>query len=176
VGGVEYKVWAERDQLWVSAPNQTPQVVQMDSRGDFHALEVIVTPDHLTATVNRISVMTSVGPAEGLRVGFKPKYRTENPLWKDWAGEYQLAPGLTLRVFEENKSLFVQGPGAPPQKAEVSNRDQIQVPSREAVIDFVRNPQGQVASFNLRQRGHVMNLKKLPFFPTRMANRHLNSQ
>lgn len=162
VEGVEYKVWAERNQLWVSAANQAPHVMQMDSRGDFHALGAIVTPEQLNATVNRLAVVAGGEHVEGLRVGFKPQYRIQNPLWKDWAGEYQLMPGFTLKVFEESQRLYVQGTGQKPIEVEVSRSDQVQALSHEAVIDFVRNSQGQVDSLTLRQRGNVMNATILP--------------
>jgi CubicO group peptidase (beta-lactamase class C family) len=162
VEGVNYKVWAQDQELWVSVPGQASELMFMDSSGTFHSFGALINVGDLSAPVQRISVLADGEQVEGLRVGYKPQYQARNPLWVDWAGEYQLLPGFNLKVFEENARLYAQASGQLPIEVEVAGNDRIQAPSYDVVIEFLRNAQGRVTSLTLKQDGNRMNAPKTP--------------
>lgn len=162
VAGVEYKVWAEGQQLWVSAPGHAAQQVEMDDRDTFHALGAMVKADNLAQVVNRIYIQSAGEVIEGLRVGYKPQFNVTNPMWKGWAGEYQVMQGFSIRVFEEDQQLYAQGTDQPRFPLAVKGVDQVNAPEYDVVLEFKRNSQGQVTGLTLTQGGRTFDAPKVP--------------
>jgi len=79
-----------------------------------------------------------------------------NPAWHDWAGEYQIAPQFSLRVFEREARLMLQGSGQPAIVAEVSGTDRIEVKAAGVVLEFERDASGRVVAAVLRQNGQIL--------------------
>jgi hypothetical protein len=79
-----------------------------------------------------------------------------NPAWRDWAGEYPLATRFSLRVFEQDGRLMIQGTGQPAIEATVTGPDRIEVVRVGAVIDFERGADGKVVAAVLRQGGQTL--------------------
>jgi len=93
---------------------------------------------------------------QGRRVGLVEAAPTiTNPAWRDWAGEYQLAPQFSLRVFEREGRLMVQGSGQPAIAAEPVGKDRIEIQAVGAIVEFERDAAGQVVAAVLRQGGQV---------------------
>ena len=100
---------------------------------------------------------------EGRRVGLVNAPPTIiNPAWKDWAGEFQLAPQFSLKVFERDGRLMVQGSGQPAIAAEVAGPDRIEVKAVGAVVEFERDAEGRVAAAVLLQGGQRLRGARKP--------------
>jgi serine-type D-Ala-D-Ala carboxypeptidase/endopeptidase len=100
----------------------------------------------------------SASPGEAHRVGGEADAAPviTNPAWRDWAGEFQLTGNFSLRVFETDGKLMVQGTGQPPIAATPTGPDRIEIASVGAVVEFERDANGHVVAAVLRQGGQVL--------------------
>ena len=79
-----------------------------------------------------------------------------NPAWRDWAGEYRLLPQFSVRVFEREGALMVEGTGQQALAAEVVGKDRIAVRQVDATFDFERDLSGRVIAVVLHQHGQAL--------------------
>lgn len=153
------KIWADEGRLKVQAAGQEAHALEFDSRGDFYprTASFVVRPVVVDGHVERIVLRQGGGVLEALRAGDRKLIPTAiNPAWQDYAGEYEIAPNFSLRVFEEEGKLKVQGTGQVSIVAELTQPDRIEIKSVGAVIDFQRDERNRVVSATLSQRGQVL--------------------
>ena len=132
--------------------------LHFDSRGDFYPLgfSALLRPQPPASggLVERFAWLQGGGQMEGRRVGLVEAPPTiANPAWRDWAGEFQLAPQFSLKVFERDGKLMVQGSGQPAIAAEVVGQDRVEIKAVGAVVEFERDAGGQVVAAVLLQGG-----------------------
>jgi D-alanyl-D-alanine-carboxypeptidase/D-alanyl-D-alanine-endopeptidase len=158
LGGLPMRIRSDSGKLMAQAQGQSAFELFYDSRGDFYPIvtSATLTPVLQDGKVNTFRWVQGGGVVEGVRKGSREAPSATNPAWKDWAGEYQLAPSFSLRVFEEGGVLKIQGTGQPSIPAEVTGTDRIEVKAVGAVVEFSRNAQGAVVSATLRQAGQVI--------------------
>lgn len=158
LGSLPLRIWTEGGKLMAQAQGQSSFELFHDSRGDFYptVTSATLTPVLQDGKVNTFRWVQGGGVIEGVRKGSRAAPTATNPAWKDWAGEYQLAPSFSLRVFEEGGVLKIQGTGQPSIPAEVAGTDCIEVKAVGAVVEFTRDAKGEVVSATLRQGGQVI--------------------
>ncbi len=160
LAGMTLRIWEGEDgRLMAQAAGQQAFELKYDSFGDFYpqgfsALLSPLPPSRADAPVERFVWRQMGGVSEGRRRGLQEAPPTiSNPAWRDWAGEFQLAPQFSLKVFERDGQLVVQGSGQPAIPAEVSGEDRIAIPAVGAVVSFERDAAGQVVAAVLQQNG-----------------------
>lgn len=163
VGGLTLRIREAADgRLLAQARGQSEFELRYDSQGDFYptSFSALLRPEPPEADgqpVQRLSWHQGGGLMQGRRVGSVDAAPTiANPAWRDWAGEYQLAPQFSLRVFERDGRLMVQGSGQPAIAAEPTGPDRIEIRTVGAIVEFERNAAGRVAAAVLRQGGQVL--------------------
>lgn len=75
---------------------------------------------------------------------------------RDWAGDYPLAAGFALRVFEAEGRWWVQATGQNRVPLEVTGPDRAEMRALDLVLEFERDATGAVHAVTLRQRGQVL--------------------
>ncbi|MFT7776043.1 serine hydrolase domain-containing protein [Roseateles sp.] len=163
VGGVTLQIREAADgRLLGQARGQSEFELRQDSRGDlyptsFSALLRPESPEAEGRPVQRLSWHQGGGLMQGRRIGsVEAAPAIANPAWRDWAGEYQLAPQFSLRIFERDGRLMVQGSGQSAIAAEPAGPDRIEIKGVGAVVEFERDAAGQVVAAVLRQGGQVL--------------------
>lgn len=161
LGGLRMRVWEEDGKVRAQAQGQAAFELFYDSRGDFYPsvvaalLSPVLPPDG--KPVERFAWRQGGGMVEAQRVGLETATPTiRNPAWRDWAGEYQLAAQFSLKVFERDSQLMVQGTGQPAIAAEVSGPDRIEIKPVGAIVEFERDAAGKVVTAVLKQGGQVI--------------------
>jgi CubicO group peptidase (beta-lactamase class C family) len=158
LGGMRLKIWEAGGRLMAQANGQAAFELRHDSRGDFYPLgfSALLSPQPPASgqPVERFSWRQGGGQMEGRRAGLVEAPPTiANPAWRDWAGEFQLAPQFSLKVFERDGKLMVQGSGQPAIAAEVAGADRIEIQAVGAVVEFERDADGRVIAAVLLQGG-----------------------
>lgn len=167
LAGMRLKIWEADGRLMAQASGQGAIELRHDSRGDFYplGLSALLRPEPAASgqPVARFSWHQMGGTMEGRRVGLVEAPPTiTNPAWRDWAGEFQLAPQFSLKVFERDGKLMVQGSGQPAIAAEVTGTDRIAIKVVGADIEFERGADGKVVAAVLRQGGQTLRGVKKP--------------
>lgn len=167
LGPLRVKIWEADGRLMAQVPGQAAFELRYDSRGDFYPLGLAALlrpePPAPGRPVARFTWQQGGGAAQARRVGLVEAPPTiTNPAWKDWAGEFQLAPQFSLKVFERDGRLMVQGSGQPAIAAEVTGTDRIAIKSVGAVVEFERDAEGKVAAAVLLQGGQKLRGVKRP--------------
>ena len=162
LAGLDLKIWDDGGRLMGRAAGQPAFELLYDDHGDFYPATVnaLLKPTLNDGTVTAFAWRQGGGVLEGVRKGSRHALSAQNPLWKDWAGEYRLAPQFSLRVFEEGGRLKVQGTAQPSIDADVVEKDRIEVKAVGATVQFNRDGKGQVVSATLRQNGQVLEGRK----------------
>lgn len=163
LGPMTLRIWRADEKLMAQASGQSAFELHHDSRGDFYpeGFAALLTPlldgTEGNAPVQRFAWRQGGGVTEARRVGAAPAAPAiSNPAWRDWAGEYQLAPQFSLRVFERDGRLMVQGTGQPAIEVQVAGKDRIEIRQVGAVVEFERNAAGQVTTAVLQQKGQTL--------------------
>jgi hypothetical protein len=161
---VRIRLEADGRLIWQD-PEQGALELLYDSRGDFYPANGSATlrPLGSERPVRRFVWRQGGGQLEGLRQ--EPAAGVADPAWQDWAGEYRIAPTFSLRVFEAQGRLMLQGTGQPALVAEVTGPDRIEVKAVGAVLEFQRDGRGAVVGATLRQGGQVLPGPRLPGTP-----------
>lgn len=73
-----------------------------------------------------------------------------------YAGDYPLAPGFVLKVFQRDGKLFVQGSGQQPLEVTAVARDVFLADAVSAEIRFERDAAGKVIALSLLQGGQAL--------------------
>jgi len=164
LGGLRMRIWeeAESGKMKAQAQGQASFELLYDSRGDFYptffsALLHPVPQTDAAEPLERFTWHQGGGMVEARRLGLVEAVPSiSNPAWHDWAGEYQIAPQFSLRVFEREARLMLQGSGQPAIVAEVSGTDRIEVKAAGVVLEFERDASGRVVAAVLRQNGQIL--------------------
>jgi len=162
LGPMALRIWKTGDKLMAQANGQSAFELHHDSHGDFYpdGFAALLTPlfDGAANTpIQRFAWRQGGGTTEAQRVGTAMAAPAiDNPAWRDWAGAYQLAPQFSIRVFERDGHLMVQGTGQPAIEAQVAGRDRIEIRQVGAIVEFERNAEGQVAAAVLQQNGQTL--------------------
>jgi len=163
LGALTMRIWQEDGRLTAQANGQRAFELRHDSHGDFYptSFDALLVPLPEAAQdlpVQRFAWRQGGGVVEAHRLGGPAPAAPAiaNPAWRDWAGEYPLATMFSLRVFERDGHLMIQGTGQPAIEATVAGPDRIEVRQVGAVIDFERGADGRVAAAVLRQNGQVL--------------------
>jgi pimeloyl-ACP methyl ester carboxylesterase len=82
-------------------------------------------------------------------------------IYDAYAGEYELAPGLSLGIFKEGESLFGQVTGQPKFELYPESEIVFFLKAPPALFLFIRNDKGQVAQMLSIQDGRVTTGKKI---------------
>lgn len=163
LGPMTFRIWKAGEKLMAQASGQPAFELNHDSRGDFYpeGFAALLTPLRdgaaSDAPIQRFAWRQGGGTAEARRVGTAlAATAISNLAWRDWAGEYQLAPQFSIRVFERNGQLMVQGTGQSAIEAQVAGRDRIEIRQVGAVVQFERNAAGEVTTAVLQQNGQTL--------------------
>lgn len=161
--GLPIRLWAEGDKLMAQAQGQGAFELRLDSRGEFYPVGVTarLRPQREGDRVNAFTWFQGGAAVVAEREGSAPALTAQNPAWKDWAGEYQLTPSFSLRVFEREGRLMLQGSGQAALAAEPAGGDAVEVKAVGAVLQFNRDG-GRVVSATLHQGGRALTGRKLP--------------
>ncbi|MDR7333140.1 serine hydrolase domain-containing protein [Roseateles asaccharophilus] len=167
LGPMRLKIWEADGKLMAQAAGQGAFELRHDSRGDFYPLGLSALlrpePPEMDKPVARFMWHQMGGQTQARRVGLVESPPTiTNAAWRDWAGEFQLAPQFSLKVFERDGQLMVQGSGQPAIAAEVEGKDRIAIKAVGAVVEFERNTDGQVIAAVLLQGGQRLRGARKP--------------
>ena len=164
LGPMTMRIWeASDDRLMAQAQGQDPFELQYDSYGDFYpkGFAALLTPlleGQRDAPILRFAWRQGGGVIEGHRLGSDASVAPviANPAWRDWAGEFELTGQFSLRVYEQDGRLMVQGTRQPGIAATPTGPNRIEIAQVGAVIEFERDASGRVVAAVLKQGGQVL--------------------
>ncbi len=161
--GLPMRLWADGDKLMAQAQGQSAFELRLDSRGELYpvGLTARLRPRREGARINAFTWFQGGAALAAEREGSAPTLTAQNPAWKDWAGEYALTASFSLRVFERDGRLMLQGSGQAAMAAEPAGTDAVEVRAVGASLRFNRE-EGRVVSATLYQGGQVTTGRKLP--------------
>jgi hypothetical protein len=88
----------------------------------------------------------------------QPNTETKKPepgKLEDYAGSYEVAPGIALEITAADGVVFIQAPGQPKVGMEAAGNDTFLIQLAGAKIQFIRDAAGAIVSLVLDQSGHV---------------------
>jgi CubicO group peptidase (beta-lactamase class C family) len=156
LAGLPVKFFIKEGKLFGQAAGQSAFETAYDSAGSLYTTvaDLLITPlKEADGKINRFAFAQGGGVMEAVRASTRAAPTASNPLWVDYAGEYQLAPMFSLRVFEEGGKLKVQGSGQGAIDAVLTAKDRMEVAAVNAVIEFARDASGKVVEATLVQGG-----------------------
>jgi serine-type D-Ala-D-Ala carboxypeptidase/endopeptidase len=154
--GLPVKFFVRDGKLISQAQGQQEFELGYDSAGDFYPLkfDALIKPQvQAGGKIDRFTFLQGGAVLEAVRVGIARAATAVNPLWVEYAGEYQLAPSFMLRVFEQDGKLKVQGTGQQAIDAVLAAKDKLEIAAVGAVVEFARDAQGAVVQATLVQNG-----------------------
>ena len=163
LNGMPLRIWAEESRLQLQAQGQPAFELRHDDRGDLYPAEfsALLTPLREGSRIERFQWRQGGGVFEGRRQAAQASTNALRPEWRDWLGEYELAPGFRLRVFEEGGRLRVQATGQASIEAMASGHDRLEIQAVGAVVVFSRDSMGAVQAAQLLQGGQTLSGPKL---------------
>ncbi|HET6977227.1 MAG TPA: serine hydrolase [Pyrinomonadaceae bacterium] len=104
---------------------------------------------------------SNTNAAEILKTFDKPAVTVDPKVYDAYAGEYEVGPGIVLRVFREDDKLLTQATGQGifqiyPQSETVFSPREF-----AAKLTFIKDTDGKVTSIRIDQNGRVTNCKRL---------------
>lgn len=90
-----------------------------------------------------------------------PTVAISNELFDQYVGEYELAPGFTIKVWREEGRFNAQATGQMAFEIFAESETKFYLKVVPAKIEFTRNAEGQVNSMTLYQNGAIMPGKKI---------------
>lgn len=150
---------AQGGRLVASVPGQRDFELRVDDRGDLYPLtfSALATPQRdAKAQVERLVWRQGGGVVEMPRVGRESPASASNPVWVQWAGEYELMPGFVLRIFERDGRLMGQATGQGAFELTPSDGDKVEAKAFGISISFLRDAAGLVTSMVFRQGGQTL--------------------
>lgn len=160
LGGPGARLWLQGEQLMAQADGQAAFELGYDSQGDFYprTFSALLTPVFEQGRVDRALWRQGGGVLEVQRV--KPLSEAVDGRWQELVGEYQLTPQFSLRVFEQDGQVKVQGSGQPAISAQSAGVDRLEIKVVGAVLEFKRDAAGQVVAAVLKQNGQTLEGKR----------------
>lgn len=155
---------AEREgRVFARATGQSELELKLDDHGDLysHQVDALLRPVIEGGQVVRFTWLQGGGATEGVRRGLPVELTATNPAWKPWAGEYRLTPTFTLKIFEREGKLMLQGSGQPAFEATVTGDNRIEVARFGAVVEFRREGGAPAHTAVLRQGGQVQEGRRI---------------
>jgi hypothetical protein len=86
--------------------------------------------------------------------------KTEPGKLEDYAGSYEVAPGIALEITTADGVVFIQAPGQPKVGMEAADNDKFLIQLAGAKIEFRRDSNGVVTTLLLDQNGHSTKAEK----------------
>ncbi len=78
-----------------------------------------------------------------------------------YAGEYELAPGVTLEIFRDGDRFFSQGTGEPAFEIFAESETKFFLKVADSRVEFVKDEAGNVTGFVLRQGDRTLHAKRI---------------
>ncbi len=158
LAGLALRLVARDGRLYARASGQPELELHLDDHGELYpgAVDALLLPVIEAGRMLRFAWLQGGGVVEGRRQGVASALSASNPAWLPWAGEYRLAPTFTLKIFERDGRLMLQGSGQPAFEAMVTGEDRIEVPRFGAVVEFKRVAGAPAHAAVLRQGGQVI--------------------
>jgi hypothetical protein len=101
------------------------------------------------------------------RLGVKLDVKTLD----EYAGKYQIVPGLVLEVTRDGNRLFIGGGGVPNVEIFPESSTEFVLREADALITFVKDDKGEVTGVNMTQNGRSIRFKKQkPDSPSALLN------
>jgi serine-type D-Ala-D-Ala carboxypeptidase/endopeptidase len=91
-----------------------------------------------------------------------PEMKADPAVLETYIGEYELAPGFSIKVTRDGDHLYAQATNQPRFEIFAAKENEFFLKVVEARITFTKDASGQVASLTLHQNGKDIPGKKLP--------------
>ena len=161
VGGIELTIRDQDGHLRAQAPGQPSFELFHDSHGDLYpaVTSALLTPEPENGRIDRFAWHQGGGIVEARRTAGSAgdaKPANVDPRWKDWLGDYALAPQFGLHVFQDGSRLKVRATGQAALEATVAGPDLAEIAGVAALLKFQRDKDGAVIGVTLVQNGHEL--------------------
>jgi hypothetical protein len=80
---------------------------------------------------------------------------------EEYAGDYELAPGVAISFINRDGRLFTQGPGQPEMEVFPRSETEFFLKVVEGSVQFVRDSAGTVSGILIRQGGRDISANKI---------------
>ena len=164
-GAMKIRLSRKRDTLVIQADGQPAFEMGYDDAGDFYplAFDALLTPQKKADGSVAFTWMQGGGAMVASRIDGAPKAAFATPPAAElqaYAGDYPLMPQFTLKVFERDGKLFIQGSGQPAFETAAVAKDVFTVDQVGAEFRFERDAGGRVVALTLHQGGQVLRGEK----------------
>ncbi len=164
-GGMGMTVSRRGDALEVQAAGQPAFTMGHDDAGDFYPLDfdAVLRPQAKADGSYGFTWLQMGGAMAAVRSDLAPK--TAGPgltpaEMQAYAGDYPLMPQFSLKVFERDGKLFIQGSGQQALATESVAKDVFSVAQAGAEFRFERTANGEVVAVTLLQGGQTLRGEK----------------
>lgn len=110
-------------------------------------------PNPLASRIAALALGTP--PAERRTISIDPA------LLDEYAGEYELAPGFSVRFFREGSRFLSQGTGEPAVEIFPESETRFFTDTSEATLEFVRDEAGKVTGYVLNLNGRTLHASRI---------------
>lgn len=160
-GAMKLQLSRKDDTLVIQAEGQPAFQMGYDDAGDFYplAFDALLKPQKQADGSYGFTWSQGGGTVPAQRVDASPKPAYAAPSATElqaYAGDYPLVPEFSLKVFERDGRLFIQGTGQPAFETAAVAKDVFTVDQVGAEFRFERDAGGQVVAIVLHQGGQVL--------------------
>ncbi|MFY2764130.1 serine hydrolase [Arenimonas sp. MALMAid1274] len=164
-GGMKMSLARRGDQLTIQAQGQPAFVMGHDDAGDFYPLEfdALLKPQRKSDGRYGFTWMQMGGAMAAVRTDGDSGAAFPTPpaaQLQAYAGDYPLMPQFTLKVFEKDGTLYIQGTGQQALPTAATAKDVFTVDQVGAEFRFERDGQGKVSAVTLLQGGQTLRGEK----------------
>ena len=163
--GMEMTLRRQGDTLQLQVPGQPVFELAHDDAGDFYplAFDALLKPEAKADGRYGFTWHQGGGAVPGVRkdaANAKAAPVLSPAQLQAYAGDYPLMPQFTLKVFERDGALFIQGTGQQALATVAVAEDAFSVDQVGAEFRFERNAGGAVVAVTLRQGGQTLRGEK----------------
>jgi D-alanyl-D-alanine-carboxypeptidase/D-alanyl-D-alanine-endopeptidase len=160
-GGMKMRLGRKGDLLVIQAEGQPAFEMGHDDAGDFYplAFDALLRPQRKADGSYGFTWVQMGAALPAIRSDLTPKPALPAPSSEElqaYAGDYPLMPEFSLKVFERDGRLFVQGSGQPALETAAVAKDVFTVDAVGAELRFERDAAGRVIAVELHQGGQVL--------------------
>ncbi|TNJ35257.1 serine hydrolase [Arenimonas terrae] len=160
-GGMKMELSRKGEALVIQAEGQPAFEMGHDDAGDFYplAFDALLRPQRKADGSYGFTWVQMGAQLAAVRRDLAPKPAMPAPsaeALQAYAGDYPLMPEFSLKVFERDGRLFVQGSGQPALETVAVAKDVFTVDAVGAEIRFERDAAGRVVAVVLHQGGQVL--------------------